>query len=101
MSPCGLLARPMLGYNDWAMMGGDLVKPHDRDFHWLVEHPRELLDRYAGQWLAVVAGRVVAAGPEGEVVYRRAREKYPDAEITIEIVDREPTSPVWNVASLA
>jgi len=77
------------------------MESHDRDFNWLSEHPAELQRRYAGQWLAVVDGEIVAAGMDGEAVYRRARRERPDAEIVIEVVDRELTNPVYELACLA
>lgn len=74
---------------------------NDRDFNWLTQHPRELHKRYAGQWLAVVDGRIVAAGEDGPVIYKEAQTKYPDAEITMEVVEREITNPVYGFVLLA
>lgn len=38
---------------------------------WLAEHPEEA-QRYAGEYIAVVAGRVVAHGHDVKAVYEQA-----------------------------
>lgn len=77
------------------------MSSHDTDFGWLSQHPRELHERYAGQWLAVVDGEIVASGTDGEAVYKEARRKHPDVEIVMEAVEREITNPVYESVLLA
>ncbi|GMV97182.1 MAG: hypothetical protein AMXMBFR83_15410 [Phycisphaerae bacterium] len=62
---------------------------HAHDFLWLANHPDELQRLYAGQWLAVVEDRIVAAGRDGRAVYREARRNHPLAEITLEVVTED------------
>lgn len=45
------------------------------DSDWLSEHMEELTDEYPDQWVAVVGGRVAAAGDDASQVYRTASEK--------------------------
>ena len=49
------------------------------------------LSGYEGKWIAIVDGRIVASGDDAGVVYREAKEKYPNATIAI---DRVPTEAV-------
>jgi hypothetical protein len=46
-------------------------RPRDRERAWLKEHARE----YPGCWLAVFEGRLVAADPDLEVVFRETRRE--------------------------
>ncbi len=39
------------------------------------------LSEYAGKWIAIVDGKVVASGDRADVVYNEAKKKYPDEEI--------------------
>ncbi len=49
------------------------------------------LSEYAGKWIAIVDGKVVASGDRADEVYRKAKEKYPDKIIAI---DKVPTDEV-------
>ncbi len=49
------------------------------------------LSEYAGKWIAIVDGKVVASGERADEVYKRAKEKYPDKIIAI---DKVPTDEV-------
>jgi len=50
------------------------------DAEWVVEHWNELAKRYAGKYVAVYKGEVIAHGDFGEV-YRRVKELGVDAVI--------------------
>ena len=41
------------------------------------------LSEYAGKWIAIVDGRVVASGDRADEVMKEAEGKYPDKEITL------------------
>ena len=41
------------------------------------------LSEYAGKWIAIVDGKVVASGDRADVVMKEAEKKYPDKEITL------------------
>ncbi len=41
------------------------------------------LSEYAGKWIAIVDGRVVASGDRADEVMRKAEKNYPDKEITL------------------
>ena len=44
------------------------------------------LSEYAGKWIAIVDGKVVASGDRADEVYRMVKEKYPDKIIAIDRV---------------
>ncbi len=44
------------------------------------------LSEYAGKWIAIVDGKVVASGDRADEVYRKAKERYPDKIIAIDMV---------------
>ena len=46
------------------------------------------LSEYAGKWIAIVDGKVVASGDRADVVYNEAKKKYPNKVIAI---DKVPT----------
>ena len=41
------------------------------------------LSEYAGKWIAIVDGKVVASGDRADKVYDEAKKKYPDEEIDL------------------
>ena len=41
------------------------------------------LSEYAGKWIAIVDGKVVASGDRADEVMKEAEEKYPNKEITL------------------
>lgn len=43
------------------------------DFAWLVDNSRELCERYAGKWIAVQDGKVVAVGDTATEAAEHAR----------------------------
>jgi len=44
----------------------------DRDDRWIIRNFEQLMDRYGGQYIAVVHERVVAAGPSAKQVEEEA-----------------------------
>ncbi len=49
----------------------------DKDNLWVVEHFSELVDKYAGKYVAVVNEALVAVGDSGKEVEDKAREIEP------------------------
>ena len=49
----------------------------DKDDLWIVEHFSELVDKYAGKYVAVVNEELVAVGDDGKEVEDKAREIEP------------------------
>ena len=47
------------------------------DQKWIYEHFSELVDRYAGKYISVAAGGIVAVGSSAKEVDNAARAKYP------------------------
>ncbi len=41
------------------------------------------LSEYAGKWIAIVDGKVVASGDRADEVMKEAEDKYPNKEITL------------------
>jgi len=60
------------------------------------------MDRYEGQYVAIVGGAVVAHGRDAEQVYETARRKHPDSRILIGQVPVREAMILWAVpASLS
>ncbi len=49
------------------------------------------LSEYAGKWIAIVDGKVVASGDRADIVYNEAKRKYPNKIIAI---DKVPTDDI-------
>lgn len=47
------------------------------DQKWIYEHFSELVDKYAGKYISVAAGGIVAVGNSAKEVDSAARAKYP------------------------
>lgn len=50
---------------------------------YLLEHSRRLGKKYPGKCVAFVNGELVAVGEDGLEVFKKAKEKYPEKEISI------------------
>ena len=61
----------------------------DRDDAWIIAHFSELVNKYAGQYVAVVDQKVVAAGTSGKGVEDKAREEVPGKMPSVFRVPRE------------
>lgn len=59
------------------------------DFNWLVENGPEIVERYAGKWIAVHDGKVIGVGETAPEADAQAREQQPDGDFILEAVDRE------------
>jgi hypothetical protein len=64
-------------------------KAMERDDIWIVEHFSELVEKYAGKYIAVVNGTLVAVGESGKEVEGKAREVDPDKIPSVLRVPRE------------
>jgi hypothetical protein len=61
----------------------------DKDDLWIVEHFSELVDKYAGKYVAVVNETLVAVGDSGKEVEDRAREVEPHKIPSVLLIPRE------------
>ncbi len=61
----------------------------EKDDLWIVEHFSELVDKYAGKFVAVVNETLVAVGESGAEVEARAREIEPHKIPSVIRVPRE------------
>ena len=59
------------------------------DQEWIVEHFSELVDKYAGKYVAVAGGGLVAVGESLKEVRDIAVKKFPDVVPSILRVPRE------------
>jgi hypothetical protein len=60
------------------------------DFAWLAEHSRDIYEKYAGQWIAVLNGEIVGVGETAQEAADQAEAKHPGADYLLEAVDPEP-----------
>ena len=61
----------------------------DKDDLWIVEHFSELVDKYAGKYVAVVNEELVAVGDDGKEVENKAREIEPHKIPSVLLIPRE------------
>jgi hypothetical protein len=61
----------------------------DKDDLWIVEHFSELVDKYAGKYVAVVNEELVAVGDDGKEVEDKAREIEPHKIPSVLRIPRE------------
>ena len=61
----------------------------DKDDLWIVEHFSELVDEYAGKYVAVVNETLVAVGDSGKEVEDKAREIEPHKIPSVLLIPRE------------
>lgn len=59
---------------------------------------RELMDRYEGEYVAVVGRSIVAHGSDGERVYEKARKMHPVERILIGQVPMKEAMVLWGVS---
>ena len=59
------------------------------DFAWLTEHSKEIYDKYAGKWIAVLKGEIVGVGETATAAAEQADAKHPGADYILESVDPE------------
>ena len=56
------------------------VKGNDRNYEFYINAD---LSEYAGKWIAIVDGKVVASGDRADEVMKEAEKKHGDREITL------------------
>mgnify|MGYP000660350989 CR=1 FL=1 len=57
---------------------GEEIKDKNYEFYLNAD-----LSEYAGKWIAIVDGKVVASGDRADEVMEEAEKKYPNKEITL------------------
>lgn len=57
------------------------------EFAWLVEHDREIVEKYRGQWIAVWQGEVVGVGSTALEAAAQAEARVGDVDYVLEAVD--------------
>jgi len=50
---------------------------------YLLKHSQELSEKYPGKYVAIVGDKLVAIGHDEFEVFKKAKEKYPDEEVSI------------------
>lgn len=50
---------------------------------YLLKHSQELSERYPGKYIAIIDDELVAIGDSEFEVFKKAKEKYPDKEVSI------------------
>ena len=56
---------------------------------YLLKHSQKWSEEYPGKYIAVVGTELVAIGNNEIEVFKKAKEKYPDREVSITYVPRE------------
>jgi hypothetical protein len=52
--------------------------PAKNEYQCLLSMPN--LGEYVGRWIAIVGDKIVAKGTDAKVVFKQAKEKFPDKE---------------------
>lgn len=60
------------------------------DFAWLTERSRDIYEKYAGKWIAVLNGEVVGVGDMAVQAANRAERTHPRGDFVLEAVDPGP-----------
>jgi len=55
----------------------------------LLKHSQKRSEKYSGKYIAVVGTELVAIGNNEIEVFKKAKEKYPDREVSITYIPRE------------
>jgi len=69
-------------------MSEEVEEVKDKNYEFYINAD---LSEYAGKWIAIVDGKVVASGDRADVVYDEAKKKYPNKIIAI---DKVPTDDI-------
>lgn len=56
---------------------------------YLLKHSQKWSEKYPGKYIAVVGSELVAIGNSEIEVFKKAKEKYPDKEVSITYLPRE------------
>lgn len=57
------------------------------DFTWLMEHGEEIVEKYAGKWIAVYNQEVIGVGDTAVEAAEQAEETVPQADYVLEAVE--------------
>ena len=49
----------------------------------LLKHSQEWSEKYPGKYIAIIGDKLVAIGHSEPEVFRKAKEKYPDKEVSM------------------
>jgi len=66
-----------------------MTKYMTKDHKWIHEHFEELVEKYAGKYVAVANEELIAVGESRKDVEWVARGKYPDITPSVLLVPRE------------
>ena len=69
-------------------MSEEVEEVKDKNYEFYINAD---LSEYAGKWIAIVDGKVVASGDRADIVYNEAKRKYPNKIIAI---DKVPTDDI-------
>ncbi len=69
-------------------MSEEVEEVKDKNYEFYINAD---LSEYAGKWIAIVDGKVVASGDRADVVYDEAKKKYPEKEVMLAKVPTEDT----------
>ena len=56
---------------------------------WIQRHFKELVDNYAGKYVAIIDNRVISVGLSSKKVDEEAHKKYPGKKLSIILVPRK------------
>ncbi|MEW6096318.1 MAG: DUF5678 domain-containing protein [bacterium] len=51
--------------------------------NYLLKHSQEFSEKYPGKYIAIIKDELVAIGNSSIEVFKRAKEEYPDEEVSI------------------
>ncbi|MEW5768276.1 MAG: DUF5678 domain-containing protein [bacterium] len=54
--------------------------------NYLLRHSQEFSEKYPGKYIAIIKNELVAIGSSNIEVYKKAKEQYPDEEVSITYV---------------
>lgn len=57
------------------------------DFAWLMEHGEEIVEKYAGKWIAVRDGEVIGVGDTAVEAAEQADKQAPEGDYILEAVE--------------
>jgi len=61
----------------------------EADTAWMAEHSMEIVEKYAGKWIAVYNGRVVGVGDTAVEASDQARQTCADGSFILEAVEAD------------
>jgi hypothetical protein len=64
--------------------------PVDRNFDFVVRNAQRLQRRYAGRWLGIADGKIVAVGRKATEIVTKTKARYRPEQVLLHAVDRYP-----------